>query len=57
MPVFAHSGSAVLRLEVLLITVIDKGIEPVDGFHDDVAAFAAVATVGTAEFNEFLASE
>ena len=47
----------VARLEMLLVAVIDQGIEAADAFDDDIAAAAAVAAIGAAEFDEFLAPE
>ena len=43
--------------EVLPVAVVDQGIEPGHRFDHDVAAIAAVAAVGTAELDEFLAPE
>src|SRR5215213_4907935 len=43
------------RLEMLLITVVDQGIQPIDGLNPDITAAAAVAAVRAAEFDEFLA--
>src|SRR5262245_15466156 len=55
--VLAHPVAAALRLEVLLIAVIDQRIEPVHGLDDHVATFSAIAAVRTAELDEFLAPE
>src|SRR5271165_746822 len=44
-----------LALEMLLIAEIDQGVEIGDAFDHDVAALAAIAAVGTAEFDVFLA--
>src|SRR6185503_13536281 len=55
--VLAHAIAAALRLEVLLITIIDQRIEAGNGLDDDVAAAAAITTVGSTEFDEFLAPE
>src|SRR5215470_5440907 len=41
--VLAHPAAAVLRLEMLLVAVIDERVEPVDRLYDHVAAVAAVA--------------
>src|SRR5690606_31514398 len=46
-----------LGLEVLLVAVIDQGVQPVDGGDPHVAALAAVAAVGAAVRNEFLTPE
>src|SRR5262245_25928575 len=53
--IFAHPVAAALALEVLLITIVDQGVEAVDGLNHDVAAFTAVAAVRAPELNKFLA--
>ena len=53
----AHAGAAVLGLDVLLVAVIDQGVEVFHRLDHHVAALAAVAAVGTAIFDEFLAPE
>src|SRR5215831_5456401 len=53
--VLSHAVSTALRLEVLLITVVDEGIQAGNRFHHDIAATAAVAAIRAAEFNEFFA--
>ena len=55
--VLAHAAAAVLGVEVLLVTVVDQRIEAVDRDRDHVAAFAAIAAIGAAELDEFLAPE
>ncbi len=55
--VLAHAVAAPLRLEVLLIAVVDQRIEAVDRLHHHVTAVAAVAAVRAAELDEFLAPE
>ena len=55
--VAAHAVLAGLGLEVLLVAEVDQRIEAVDAFEHDVAALAAVAAVGAAEFDEFLTPE
>ena len=57
MAVLAHSGAAVPGLEVLLIAIVDERVEPIDRLDHDIAALAAIAAVGTAELDEFLAPE
>jgi hypothetical protein len=42
---------------VLLITIIDERVEPLDRFRPDIATAAAIAAVGAAEFDEFLAAK
>jgi hypothetical protein len=44
-------------LEMLLIAVIDQRVEAVDAFNEYVSASAAIAPVGTTEFNEFFAAK
>ena len=46
-----------LRLEVLLVAVVDQRVEAGDRLDHDVAALAAVAAVRAAELDEFLAPE
>jgi hypothetical protein len=53
----AHAAAAVLREEMLLVAVVDQGVEPACGLGPDVAALAAVAAVGAAELDELLAPE
>jgi hypothetical protein len=55
--VLAHAVDAFLRLEVLLIAIVDQRVQPVDGLDDDIAAVAAIAAGGTAELDELLAAE
>jgi hypothetical protein len=55
--VLAHAVAALLRLEVLLVAIVEQRVEVGHAFEDDVAAFAAVAAVGTAELDIFLAAE
>src|SRR5271166_2747401 len=43
--------------EMLAIAVVDQGVEIVRRGKDDVAAFAAIATVGAAELDELLAAK
>src|SRR3546814_9237818 len=55
--VAARAGGAALRLEMLGVAEVDQRVEAGDGFEDDVAALAAVAAVGAAIFDIFLAPE
>src|SRR5690606_38638975 len=48
---------ALLRLEMLLVAVVDQRVQPVDAFRPYVAAASAVAAVRAAELNEFLAAK
>ncbi len=57
MAILAHAVAAALGLEVLLIAVVDQGVEAVDRLQHHVAALAAVAAAGAAELDEFLAPE
>ena len=55
--VLAHAVHAGLGLEMLLVAEVDQRVEAAGAFDHDVAAAAAVAAVGAAEFDEFLAPE
>jgi hypothetical protein len=55
--VLAHAGRAVARLEVLLIAVVDQGVEVGDALRPYVAAAPAIAAVRPAELDELLAAE
>src|SRR5262245_19861901 len=55
--VLAHPIPAALRLEMLLVAVIDQSIETIDGLDQYVAAFAAIASVRPAVLDEFVAPE
>ena len=55
--VCAHAVAAGLRLEVLLVAVVDQRIEPVDALGHHIAATPPVAAVRAAELDEFLAPE
>ncbi len=57
MAVLAHAIGALLRLEVLLIAIVDQRIQPVHHFDDDIAAAAAIAATGSAELDILLAAE
>ncbi len=56
-PVTPHALNAALCLEMLGIAEVDQGIEASDGFKNDVAALAAIAAIGTAILDIFLAPE
>ena len=56
-PVLAHAMSALLRLEVLLVAVVEKRVEVRHAFEDHVAALAAVAAIGPSELDELLPAE
>ena len=53
----AHPVHAGLGLEMLLVAKVDERVEAVRAFDHDVAAAPAVAAVGAAELDEFLAPE
>src|SRR5580704_4231884 len=55
--VLAHAGAAILGEEVLLITIVDEGVEAFDRLGDHITALAAVAPVRAAELDELLAPE
>src|SRR5690606_33344351 len=57
MPVLAHAVMAGRGLEVLLVAIIDQRVESIDALDDDVAAASAIAAIGPAEFDEFLAQK
>ena len=50
-------AASVLRPEMLLIAVVDQGVEIGRGLEDHVAAPSAVAAIGAAELDELLAPE
>src|SRR5258708_31160619 len=55
MAVLAHAVGALGCLEVLLIAIIDQGVEPVGDLDNDVAASAAIAAARSAELDILLA--
>ena len=55
--VAAHAVHAGLGLEVLLVAVIDQGVQALYGLHPDIAAIPAVAAVRAAELDIGLAPE
>ena len=57
MAVFAHAGPAVLSHEMLLIAVVDQRVKTFDGFRDNIAAFAAVAAIRSAELDKLFAAK
>src|SRR3954471_3122038 len=48
MAVLAHAVGALLRLEVLLVAVIDQRVEAVGDLDDDISATPAIAAAGPA---------
>src|SRR6202171_6043756 len=57
MAILAHAVGALLRLEVLLIAIVDQRVQAIDRLDDDVAAAAAIAAARSAEFDILLAAE
>src|ERR1700722_13296554 len=57
MAVLAHAIGALLRLEMLLVAIVDQRVEAVDHFDHDIAAAAAIAAGGAAELDILLAAE
>ena len=53
----AHAGLAVPGEEMLLVAKVDQRVQPVHHLDDDVAATPAIAAIGAAIFDEFLAPE
>jgi hypothetical protein len=44
-----------LRLEMLLVAIVDQRVQPVDDLQPDVTATAAIAAVRPAELDELFA--
>src|SRR5690606_1893762 len=55
--ILAHAVMAGLSLEVLLVAVVDQRVEAIDAADDDIAPASAIAAIGAAELDEFLAQE
>jgi hypothetical protein len=55
--VAAHAMHTGLRLEMLLVTIVDQRVQSVDRFQPHIAATSAVAAVRPAEFDELFAPE
>ena len=55
--VLAHAVIAAAGAEMLLVAVVDQGVQIGHGLDDDVAAAPAMAAVRPAELDEFLAAE
>ncbi len=53
----AEAALPVLGLDMLLEAVIDEGVEIIDRLGPDIAAAPAIAAIGPAIFDEFLAAE
>ena len=49
--------AAGLRLEMLLIAIVDQRVQTVDRFDPDVAAAPAIAAIGTAHLDELLTAK
>ena len=56
-PQAPHAMAAGRGLEMLLVAIVDQRVEAVDGLDPDIAALAAVAAIGAADFDEFFAPE
>ncbi len=56
-PVLPHAMAAAFCLEMLLIAIIDQGIEAFNTFNNDAAAPPAIAAIRAAELNEFFTPE
>ena len=58
-PRAVRSGTiaALLGAEVLRVAEVDQGVQVRHGFHDDVAALAAVSSVRATELDVLLAAE
>src|SRR5579883_64121 len=55
--ILAHAGAAVLGFEMLLVAIVDQGVEAVYRQRDHVTALAAVAAIGSAKLDELFAPE
>ena len=55
--ILSHAVAAPLRLEMLLIAIVEERIQIGDAFDDDIAALAAIAAVRSAELDEFLTAK
>src|SRR5271166_6690557 len=55
--VLAHAVHPSFGLEVLLVAKVDESVEAIRAFDHNVASAPAVAAVGAAELDEFLAPE
>ena len=53
----AHAVLPAAGLEMLAVAIVDQRVEPGYGLRRHVAAAAAVAAIGAAELDEFLAAE
>ena len=53
MAITAHAVHAGAGLEVLVVAIVDQGVEAVHRLDPDIAALAAVAAVGAAVLDEF----
>ena len=52
-----HAGAAIACKEMLLIAKIDQRVQPVHGLDPDIATTPAIAAIGAAIFDIFLAPE
>ena len=51
----SHAVTAAARLEMLLIAIVDQGVEALDALRNYVAAASAIAAIRPAELNELFA--
>ena len=56
-PVPTHTVGTAPRLEMLTVAEVDQGVEPLNGLHHHIAAFATVAAVRATEFHILLTAE
>src|ERR1035437_145929 len=52
-----HAVGPLLRLERLLIAIVDQGVQPIARFDEDVAAAAAIAAARSAELDVLFAAK
>src|SRR5215471_2261498 len=52
--IFAHAFTAALGLEMLLVAVIDEGIETIHACGADIAPAPAIAAIGPAKLDKLL---
>ena len=56
-PVLAHTVGPAFRFEMLLVTIIDQGVEAGDTFNHDIAATTAIAAIRSAKFDVLLTTK
>src|SRR5262249_6042224 len=55
--VLAHPMVPFMRLEVLLVALVDRRVEAITRFDNDIATASAIAAARPAELDEFFAAE